>query len=72
MSWTDWSLLGIFIVGCLFFLYGANTYDPVVGYTGIYVSMGTMVAYLIIYIYKEFIKKPVSSAPLPLETNQNP
>ena len=57
MSWTDWSLLGLFILGFLLFLYGANTYNPVVGYSGVYLFIGSIVAYLVIYIYKELTKK---------------
>ena len=58
MSWTDWACLGIFILGFLLFLVGANIYNAVVGYSGIYLFVGAIVAYLIIYLYKEFTKKP--------------
>ncbi len=57
MSWIDWSLLGIFILGFLLFLYGANTYNAVVGYSGVYLFIGSIAAYLVIYIYKEIAKK---------------
>jgi len=57
MSWTDWTLLGAFIAGFLLFLYGANSYDSVVGYGGVYLFIGSIAAYLIIYIYKEINKK---------------
>ena len=57
MSWTDWTLLGLFILGFLLFLYGANTYNAVVGYSGVYLFIGSIAAYLIIYIYKELTKK---------------
>ncbi len=58
MSWTDWACLGIFILGFLQFLYGANIYNAVVGYTGIYLFIGAIAAYLLIYVYKELTKKP--------------
>ncbi len=57
MSWTDWTLLGIFILGFLLFLYGANTYNAVVGYSGVYLFIGSIVAYLVVYVYKEITKK---------------
>ena len=60
MSYTDWALLGLFIAGFLLFLYGANTYDPVAGYSGVYLFIGSIAAYLIIYIYKEMTKKKES------------
>jgi hypothetical protein len=58
MTWTDWTCLGIFILGFLLFLYGANTYNTIIGYAGIYLFIGAIAAYLIIYIYKELAKKP--------------
>ena len=60
MSWTDWILLGVFITGFLLFLYGANTYNAVVGYTGVYLFVGSIAAYLISYVYKEMTKKKPS------------
>jgi hypothetical protein len=57
MSWTDWTLLAVFIAGFLLFLYGANTYNAIVGYSGIYLFIGSIAAYLIIYIYKELSKR---------------
>jgi hypothetical protein len=57
MSWTDWTLLCLFIVGFLLFIVGANIYNAIVGYSGIYLSIGSIAAYLIIYIYKELAKK---------------
>jgi hypothetical protein len=61
MSWIDWSLLAVFIAGFLLFLYGANTYNAIVGYGGIYLFIGSIAAYLIIYIYKELSKRNTCS-----------
>ena len=58
MSWTDWSCLGIFILGFLLFLYGANSYNAIIGYLGIYLFIGAIAAYLIIYVFKELTKEP--------------
>lgn len=41
------------------FLYGANTYNAVVGYSGVYVFIGSIAAYLIAIIYREAKKKPI-------------
>ena len=57
MSWTGWACLGIFVLGFLLFLYGANTYNTIIGYTGVCLFIGAIAAYLIIYIYKELTKK---------------
>ena len=45
MSWTDWTLLGLFILGFLLFLYGANNYNSIVGYSGVYLFIGSVAAY---------------------------
>lgn len=73
MSKTDWICLGAFIVGFVLFIIGANIplwygtsvgsgvapiSGVIVGYTGVYLSVGAIVAYLIIFIYKELTKKP--------------
>ncbi len=56
---TDWIFLSFFIIGFLMFLYGANTYNAVVGYSGVYVFIGSIAAYLIAIIYREAKKKPI-------------
>ena len=61
MSWTDWTILGAFVAGFVLFLYGANTYNAVVGYTGVYLFIGSIAAYLIIFTYNEATKKTVSN-----------
>ena len=58
----------MFILGFLLFLYGANCTNDIhrqviVGYTGLYLSIGSIMAYLVIYIYKEFTKKPTCLKP---------
>ncbi len=63
MSWTDWTLVCLFIVGFLLFLVGANTYNAVIGYSGIYLFIGSIIAYLVIYIYKEITKKKPAQNP---------
>lgn len=73
MSKTDWGCLGAFILGFLFFLIGANYYNAVVGSIGIFLSIGSIMAYLIIYIYKQ-VTKPAQpeSEPQPEAQPQNP
>jgi divalent metal cation (Fe/Co/Zn/Cd) transporter len=63
MSKTDWACLGAVIVGFVLFLYGANFYDAVVGWAGVYLFFGGIMAYLVLYIYGELTKK---------EEHQNP
>ena len=63
MSWTDWACLGIFLLGFLLFIVGANIYNAIVGYSGIYLFIGAITAYLLIYVYKELTKKSVVQKP---------
>ena len=46
MSWTDWACLGVFIAGILAFHLRANTYNDIVGFTGIYMWFGAIIAYM--------------------------
>ena len=41
-------------------MYGANTYNAIVGYSGVYLFIGSIGAYFVIYIYKELTKKTKS------------
>ena len=65
MSWTDWTCLGVFILGFLLFILGANIYNAIVGYTGLYLFIGAIVAYIAIYVYKELTKEPSPTAQKP-------
>jgi uncharacterized membrane protein len=58
MSLTDWACLGTVILGFVLFLYGANFYDAVVGWVGVYLFLGGILAFLVFYIYGELTKKP--------------
>jgi len=71
MSWIDWTLLGVFIVGFILFVVGANIYNAVVGYAGLYLGIGAIMAYLVIYIYKELTKPAAPKVPEPAPP-QNP
>jgi membrane-bound ClpP family serine protease len=57
MSWTDWACLAIVIFGFVLFLYGANFYNAVVGWLGVYFFIGGILVFLILYIYREMTAK---------------
>lgn len=44
MSWTDVVAFCLVLVGVVLFLYGANYYDAVVGWAGIFLMAGGVVA----------------------------
>jgi len=45
------------ILGFLLFLYGANFYEAVVGWVGVYLIIGGVLVFLLFYIYNELTKK---------------
>jgi len=57
MSRTDWICLGAVILGFALFLYGANVFDAVVGWVGVYFFFGGILVFLVLYIYGELTKK---------------
>jgi hypothetical protein len=57
MSWTDWACLGIVVLGFMLFLYGANVFNAVIGWVGVYLFFGGIIAFLVLYIYGELTKK---------------
>ena len=57
MSWTDWAILAIVIMGFILFLYGANFYDAVIGWVGVFLFFGGIIAFFVLYIYDELTKK---------------
>ena len=57
MSRIDWACLGAVILGFLLFLYGANVYNAVVGWIGVYFFFGGILVFLVLYIYGQLTKK---------------
>ena len=57
MSRIDWACLGAVILVFLLFLYGANVYNAVVGWIGVYCFFGGILVFLVLYIYGELTKK---------------
>jgi FtsH-binding integral membrane protein len=57
MSRTNWACVGIILLSIILFLYGANYYNAVVGWAGVFLFIGGIMAFLILYIYRELTKK---------------
>jgi membrane-bound ClpP family serine protease len=57
MSWTNWACLCIVIFGFILFLYGANFYDDVIGWVGVFLLFFGILSFLVLYIYSELTKK---------------
>lgn len=57
MSALKWFLATVFVIGVILFLYGANYYDPVVGWVGEVVAAAGLIAFGALYIYEELTKR---------------
>jgi hypothetical protein len=57
MSRVNLVCLGMVILGVVLFLYGANFYDVVIGWVGVYLMIGGILVFLLFYIYNELTKK---------------
>lgn len=57
MSRINWACLVAVILGFVLFLYGANVYNAVVGWVGVYFFFGGILVFLVRYIYGELTKK---------------
>ena len=57
MSWINWACLGIIVLGVVLFLYGANYYEATVGWSGVFLFIAGILAFLVRYIYSELTKK---------------
>lgn len=57
MSRIDLACLGMVILGFVLFLYGANFFDAVIGWVGVYLIIGGILVFLLFYIYNELTKK---------------
>lgn len=56
MSWKDLVSLCVVIVGIILFLYGANNYNRLVGWAGIYLIIFSFLVRIILMVW-EILKK---------------
>jgi uncharacterized membrane protein len=63
MYWTSWASLGSVILGLVLVLYGANFYDAVIGWVGVYLFFVGILVFLVLYIYRELTNKEEAQNP---------
>ena len=56
MSREELICLSIIIFGFVLFLVGANYYNSYVGWTGVFLSVGGILAVVVLYVYRELTK----------------
>ena len=57
MSWKSLAILFVVILGIVLFLCGANYYDEVSGWSGLFLIVAGIVAYLILGVYGALRKR---------------
>jgi len=57
MSWKDFVPLGIMFLGLVLFLHGANYYDAIVGWSGVFLAVGGLLAEIGLKIFEFLTKK---------------
>ena len=57
LSRGDWVCIGLIILGIILFLIGANYYNPVVGWLGVFLLLGGILALIALYVYN-LLSKP--------------
>lgn len=55
MSRTDLICLGIILIGGFLFLIGANFYNELIGWTGVVMFVGGIIALIVFYFFNWFI-----------------
>jgi len=63
---VDWKwpiCLLVVIVGVVLFLYGANYYNNIVGWAGVYLFVGGIVAYVLLKVFSHPAKSAVVQKP---------
>ena len=51
MSRADWVFFCLLILGVILFLIGANYYNSLVGWLGVFLFVGSVVAWILLYVY---------------------
>jgi hypothetical protein len=57
MSWKDLVCLCIVIIGVVLFLYGANYYSALIGWTGVYFVFAGFLAEIVLLVWESLKKR---------------
>ena len=63
LSREDWACLFLVILGVILFLVGANIYNGIVGWSGVFLFVGGFLALIILYVYHALSKPKAQAAP---------
>jgi drug/metabolite transporter (DMT)-like permease len=51
LSWKDWICVLAILLGVILTLYGANYYNDIIGWFGVFLFAGGIVALILFYVY---------------------
>lgn len=57
MSWEDLICLCVVIVGVVLFLYGANYYNALIGWAGVYLIIAGFLAKIVLMVWQNLRKR---------------
>ena len=63
MDWKGLACFLVVILGIVLFLYGANYYNNVVGWSGVYLFVGGIVAYVLLKVFLHSAKSGSDQKP---------
>ena len=59
VSQKDWGCGGLILLGIILFLYGANYYDNLLGWLGVFFLVGGILGLILLYVYRILNKSEV-------------
>ena len=63
MSREDWACLVLIILGVILFLVGANIYNSIVGWLGVFLFVAGILALIVLYVYHALTKPKAQIEP---------
>lgn len=63
MSWKEILCASVIVIGAILFLYGANYYNGLIGWTGFSLIIGGFFAGIVFKVYDRVRKKNISQKP---------
>ena len=63
MDWKGLACFLIVVLGIILFLYGANYYNDIVGWSGVYLFLGGIVAYVLLRVFLHSAKSSSDQKP---------
>ena len=70
MSQEDWACIGLIVLGIILILIGANYYNEFIGWLGVFMFLGGILALVGFYVYNSLTKGSSSEETTPSEAQK--